>query len=597
MSVNGFKVNNVVEKYNYASLDNLPDLDNLVYYINTLEHGSITDGANSEWHSTVRARHRNIQRTLTDIYISSDTGRCLVFFYTEDGTYVNNSGWQYNVIIPARSCYRCIFMTDDNTSNPQTISDIMSAFDISLHGRHDIIDAGSYEHGSMTNGVNDTYRQAARARSKTICEHDYDVEISTDVGQYIVSYYDEEDTFKFATAWKTKVPYIIPAGMRYRLLLTLDSTSTASIDVPDILAEFTITEKNDRFSKEIQLLQPLKYHFNTNPSTIGTWSVQNNSNLLTIAHISDVHSDWIRYKNFYNFFKSNPSLIDAAIQTGDLIDAPTDKQIIVMHGIDPNNDVIWCTGNHEMAGVENNVTYTSTLSNLYSKFGLSTNTGKLYHYVDFTSKGIRLIVLNDYNTDNTSHDQDYGATQLDWFVNTLKDAASNDLAVIVAMHVPESSIDSNDKGFYTRFDQWSTLIQLNIYTAVEDIIDAFVNGTTVTTTYYNNQTYSADFTGFNGDFVCYLTGHRHQDSNGYSHNHASQLYLNITCGALRNWLNPPTAIQYTAPSDLPRIEGTDCENAFNVYTFDLKNRIVKVLRIGANMNDLMEPRVSAYYSF
>lgn len=54
---------------------------------------------------------------------------------------------------------------------------------------------------------------------------------------------------------------------------------------------------------------------------------------------------------------------------------------------------------------------------------------------------------------------------------------------------------------------------------------------------------------------------------------------------------------FSTVSDLPRVEGEDCENAFNVYTFDLDNRIVKVLRVGSDMNDLMEDRVKAVYTF
>lgn len=72
-----------------------------------------------------------------------------------------------------------------------------------------------------------------------------------------------------------------------------------------------------------------------------------------------------------------------------------------------------------------------------------------------------------------------------------------------------------------------------------------------------------------------------------------QLYLMGNCGACTS---PFKGNMGETNSDLARISGTPTEDCFNIYSFDLANRLVKVARIGANVNDRMTERKMAVYS-
>lgn len=87
----------------------------------------------------------------------------------------------------------------------------------------------------------------------------------------------------------------------------------------------------------------------------------------------------------------------------------------------------------------------------------------------------------------------------------------------------------------------------------------------------------------NGDFI------------GYSATYSDQLYLNGNCGVCQ-----PAPFKYTFMgetfSDLARIPKTPSEDCFNAYAFDFKERLIKVVKIGADINDILQPRQMAVYS-
>ena len=76
-----------------------------------------------------------------------------------------------------------------------------------------------------------------------------------------------------------------------------------------------------------------------------------------------------------------------------------------------------------------------------------------------------------------------------------------------------------------------------------------------------------------GDFVGYLDNTVHK-----------QLVLNITCG------NAFVSPWRDGLGDLPRMAGTLVEDAFNIYGIDRVLGMVKIVRIGSNVNYLMMKR-------
>lgn len=555
------------------------------------EHGSLNNGVNDSYRYNARARTKQIMMFPYPVRINTNGGRFIAFTFSDDETTVSSSsGWTSDeYIIKANTKFRLLLTPNEQYTQYFYLGDILDMFSISpFYSKYENI-----EKGNINNGQNDGYHTVSRCRTISIINNDFDTEIVANGGAFKISMYNDDETWLLDTKWQYN-SYVIPANTKYRVVYTLDPFSTELNSIDDIMEAFAINQIK-RYEKQTQLLLPLKRHFNTDESTKGTWANRNNNNLFTLAHISDVHCDVVRYKHFYNYISKNAQFISASIQTGDLIDAPSEEQISIMHAVDPENSILFVAGNHDISGNDGTTTFKINLADLYNAFDLNTNTGLLYYYKDYTDKGIRLIVLNSYNSDGYTAIFNYKAVQMNWFINTLRDAATNDLAVLVAMHTQESEITENDKGFYARFYQWEGLEVNPNYFTVEKIIDAFKKGISTTVSFYN-ESVTADFTGNAGMFIAYLTGHRHSDRIGYSENYPDQLYLCITCGALNQ--NFGRKLQdFTDVSDIPRVEGTDTENAFNIYTFDLDNRIVKVLRIGSDVNDLMEDRKTAVFTF
>lgn len=320
-----------------------------------------------------------------------------------------------------------------------------------------------------------------------------------------------------------------------------------------------------------------------------TASFSNNHNNFTIAHITDVHSDVFRYANFRKFVDDHSGIINCAICTGDLVDNQQDAEWSAMAEVDGDTDVLMVVGNHD-AGYQSDDTVIGD-TELISKFGITTNTGKMYYYVDFGD--YRIIILNQMEGKADKHYL-YNSAEITWLLSVLDDCIANSKHVIIACHLPDSFPVSNNTGFYQRFNKFSLSTYPPMESGLEEVIDAFKRGVSVTATLRNDISVSHTFSG-HGDFLCWMCGHYHGDFVGYSETHSDQLYLMGNCGACTP-LPFKSSNMGETNSDLARVSGTPTEDCFNIYSFDLANRLVKVARIGANVNDMMIERKMAVYS-
>lgn len=323
-----------------------------------------------------------------------------------------------------------------------------------------------------------------------------------------------------------------------------------------------------------------------------------------IAHISDVHADPMRYKRFRTFV-DNVYSIDTAISTGDLVsfhnNDATKMQIEHerMFAIGGEKEVMIVVGNHEKVGAGNTL-YTEQQIKDYS--GLE----NLYYYKDWTKTGdlaykVRVIILNQHDYDGTDINiagrTHYSQEQINWFINILKEASNDDRAVMVAMHKTDKFVQptNNDYGFNCNFPSLSLDTNQSGY-IIEDIIDAFKNGTHLTESYTwadNSQTIDvdADFSGKKGSFIAYMCGHNHRDQVGYSPQHPNQLYLCIASGCLQQMYAEYGKGNYGEQnSDLSRVIGTKSEDCFNVYGIDFDNKTIRIVRVGADVTCNMKSR-------
>lgn len=336
------------------------------------------------------------------------------------------------------------------------------------------------------------------------------------------------------------------------------------------------------------------------------------------AHISDLHGDNQRFKNCVEYAKYLG--VDAIVGTGDnVLYNATNGSKFILDVLSKFSGIPFasCVGNHEVRPAST-VTQEYLFNNFISPYitqgsykkDANTVADNAYYYIDFTSKKIRLIVLNQY--DNGCYFGEglggrLGQAQVSWLCNTLLSTPEG-YGVIVAMHANEAKVNTpQNMSNWNQTVNWdgrsedeygycANGLYVNSIRPIRTIIDAFIskdnnfsmtyqentkngnNGETVT---ISNIDFSSVASGV--EFICYLTGHRHCDNIGYVNGAVNkQLMLNVVCG------NPHyprvSNLSFSEICDLPRGGRGATQDAFNVYAIDRQNGRVKVARIGSNVN-------------
>lgn len=350
------------------------------------------------------------------------------------------------------------------------------------------------------------------------------------------------------------------------------------------------------------LWYPFRRHFNTTEGS-GTTGQYGHNNNFVIAHLSDIHNDSVRYKRFLEFVNKNKQHIDCAVVTGDIVDAPDPSLFSSMLSQEAGYDfdLLKVVGNHEKSYADVGPV---TNAFIYTSLGMNTNTGLTYYYKDYPEKKIRVVVLNSYANDSAPTKRHYTQAQITFLINALQGAIENNYNVLIGMHDSEGDFPTpNDSGFYQRWSQSmpdgkQSSANLDGEQPIADIINAFKHGTSINKTYTYNDggetlTVNTTFTTA-GSFVAYMHGHYHIDRIGYSKKYSDQLYLDISIGCLQSDYR---VINWVDRIDTPRIVGDKSEDLFNLYAIDIENKVVKVARVGADMNDLLEERKLAIFTF
>jgi len=339
----------------------------------------------------------------------------------------------------------------------------------------------------------------------------------------------------------------------------------------------------------------------------------------SFVHCSDVHGDVVRWRNAVKL--ASYIGVDAVIYTGDscayhisngLSFLPT-----VVEDLLDSVPVISAVGNHDTNGDTSYVAElnTNTYNKVIKPFEESGgyilpesgeyNDAPTYYYKDFSSRKLRVIVLNLYDTGVIDWDHNaISQKQIDWLIATLLSTPA-DYGVFLAYH--RSVYGVNKDNNYDKFWQVSSTAgyspstwRLNGITGnpIIPIIDAFIARTTLQSSFTQSIiggttetiTINADFTGVNSgvEFIAHIFGHHHRDTVGYYDSTQKQLALCVCQGTAAyssvytSWANP---------SDLPRNGGGKEQDAFNVYTIDRTAKMVRIAKIGSTISsETLMPR-------
>lgn len=318
----------------------------------------------------------------------------------------------------------------------------------------------------------------------------------------------------------------------------------------------------------------------------------------------DVHADRTRTQNMVEYLNALDAF-DAGIMLGDMSgNEYTDTIAFYLEALENvQKPFLTVLGNHDVVGATSD-------AELYTKFGdcfqyaqLASGeavSGKCYYYKDFAAQKIRVIVLMQYDLAGRASDTGdicFGQDQINWFIGVLNSTPS-DYGVIIAEHTnPSRYMTYNMDEKYTS----STWYQSNYAPTVmdgdpvPDIVNAWINGTTLLQTYsytFSNPpsplSVSADFTSRGaGEFITYLGGHWHMDVLGAPTGYTDQ----------PDYHTPAAGLGAAEQGDIPRKAGTRSEDSLSAIAVDRDKKTVKVFHIGAHLTKDAVDRLYFKYTY
>lgn len=433
------------------------------------------------------------------------------------------------------------------------------------------------------------------------------VECSDDCQSCIIVY-DSEENFIGNSEWVSGINSVENEN-NYKYKILLKEISSISIK-PTFSTNCTISTETylrkmvDKSKTEVENVVTRnkdieQYLYNSNRYKFDyTKAVKDFSMMIC----TDVHGSKKQLNNMIEYSNYYKDLIDCNICLGDIKSGATGFHDDITYYTESlsNSEIDFLTvvGNHD-AGNGSGISSCGTLNEVYSNViqpnlqFANVNSSQCYYYKDFDDYKIRLIVLNQYEHPSDLKDDStylysrsfvyYSQNEINWLLETLNNTPSN-YNVIVAYHSPSNSIATND---YFNFEniknkEISTNNDFIDNSIISDIINAWKNGISINEEYAITPSGSVSKISINydfsargqGEFICYLCGHRHYDGITKLKKHNDQIQIILGCTSIRKY--------DIYAGDNARINDTKSEDLFTMLSVDTENKKIKMVRIGAN---------------
>lgn len=294
-----------------------------------------------------------------------------------------------------------------------------------------------------------------------------------------------------------------------------------------------------------------------------------------LLHASDVHGDGDTFARIVEYYDYYTDYIDDAIVSGDMVSSYYEDDIAYYRNTQGAKKIMLAVGNHDTAKKVDGSTvwdyhvgqdsYNKFIKDFYSEWGNVTITqNKCYYYKDYTAYNIRLIVTDCM--EGASNDQQT------WFESALANTPSG-YSVLCVCHFPHHPklTDTNasphiECSFNSRQNAYLNVNNDNIPSAFITAVDNWLTA--------NN---NANM----GRFICWIGGHTHNDYVCIAKN-TTQLVITVDTAA-----HTSRNVSY---SDMQRVENTKSMDLFNVMAVDTYQKIIKVMRVGADVDSWMRSK-------
>ena len=301
------------------------------------------------------------------------------------------------------------------------------------------------------------------------------------------------------------------------------------------------------------------------PFNRGTAAWEKELPLLTFLHLTDPHRAETELKRLTAFAADMKGLYEDVLCTGDMVRKCYATGYEFWHecGCD---GILTCIGNHDVLNNDHydwtdlvpQAVQAATFIEPYVQFwgDVEYTPGTTYYCKRYPAQKVDLIVLN------TLLDGEEAAEETRFLREKLARARQDDTGVVLALHdtsrVRQTVIRCR---FSDRERTPSAPCGLGFKRADQEAVQAFIDG--------------------GGDFICCLAGHSHTDYLCYDPDFPRQLFL------LGPAADPWKGIRH---GDCDRVTGEKSQDAFNFVTFDRRDKLVKVIRVGADRDRLLRHR-------
>ena len=186
-----------------------------------------------------------------------------------------------------------------------------------------------------------------------------------------------------------------------------------------------------------------------------------------------------------------------------------------------------------------------------------------YYYYD-TDKVRVIVLLSMMYQNNQPYFDD---NQKNWLISVLADAKTNNKAIIIMNHCPLNPSDAEEiECSWTSKQTWKTGY-MHMNDTIPECVDSFIKD--------------------GGTFICYLCGHTHRDFVLQSIRYPNQVCF-VTMSA---------RYEYVEDGWRSQNENNDDFDSYNYIGVDLKNSVIKIKRIGTNINAWMQRRNTLCWDF
>lgn len=297
---------------------------------------------------------------------------------------------------------------------------------------------------------------------------------------------------------------------------------------------------------------------------------------LCFVHCADMHdvlNAWNRMVDYVNYYSD---YIAFALHTGDYCGGAREYHTdFYERGRKCVRPIYNCPGNHDCYSLSGTWQEAADKETTHGLLFNHTDDWEanfadcefpMSYYKDFPESNVRIIVLDDY--------YNIKETRV-WLKKVLDDAKKKGLAVITAQHETMSYVTNPVPSKYNTNDDYLSTWE----------VDKIANAASFDAP--GRQLYEdviVDFINDGGHFVCNLAGHYHVDKIGYTD--AGVLNVIVQNGTTWDDL-----------CDMKRVPGTKSEDCFNVVSVDVDLGLLKVVRVGANVDHYLRKKTAFCYDY